>query len=298
MKKWLSLFLCLALLAALPAARAEGALQAQDSDFTNSTVERVKSEILSAQITSSAEVLSVALDHLDADITVDGMTTTILDDGRLQITQILSPDNADEIAAHSGAAAGASDMACSTLLVVGPNGEEASSGSFEMEDSGGLNEYSVYAVHTAYFDLYEESFFDPIEVRTTKLSTKFTYGTSIRATSFYHAYMVEVGHYPETVVLLSKLNTKQHVEVELNLDELDLTAAESKATYEEIKAYVLEKFGLKVSSLYISQVKRKCGLDVGQNYNLPKKENAKVPQCPPEKEAAIMEALKHFQMLE
>ena len=101
----------------------------------------------------------------------------------------------------------------------------------------------------------------------------------------------------ETVVLLSKLNTKQHVEVELNLDELDLTAAESKATYEEIKAYVLEKFGLKVSSLYISQVKRKCGLDVGQNYNLPKKENAKVPQCPPEKEAAIMEALKYFGMI-
>ena len=101
----------------------------------------------------------------------------------------------------------------------------------------------------------------------------------------------------ETVVLLSKLNTKQHVEVELNLDELDLTAAESKATYDEIKAYVLEKHGLKVSSLYISQVKRKCGLDVGQNYNLSKKENAKVPQCPPEKEAAIMEALKYFQMI-
>ena len=75
----------------------------------------------------------------------------------------------------------------------------------------------------------------------------------------------------ETVVLWSKLNTKQHVEVELNLDELDLTAAESKATYDEIKAYVLEKHGLKVSSLYISQVKRKCGLDVGQNYNLSKK---------------------------
>ena len=101
----------------------------------------------------------------------------------------------------------------------------------------------------------------------------------------------------ETVVLLSKLNAKQHIEVELNLDELDLTAAESKATYDEIKAYVLEKFGLKVSSLYISQVKRKCGLDVGQNYNLPKKENAKVPQCPPEKEAAIMEALKYFSMI-
>ena len=101
----------------------------------------------------------------------------------------------------------------------------------------------------------------------------------------------------ETVVLLSKLNAKQHIEVELNLDELDLTAAESKATYDEIKAYVLEKYGLKVSSLYISQVKRKCGLDVGQNYNLSKKEDAKVPQCPPEKEAAIMEALKYFQMI-
>lgn len=101
----------------------------------------------------------------------------------------------------------------------------------------------------------------------------------------------------ETVVLLSKLNTKQHIEVELNLDELDLTAAESKATYDEIKAYVLEKYGLKVSSLYISQVKRKCGMDVGQNYNLSKKEDAKVPQCPPEKEAAIMDALKHFQMI-
>lgn len=101
----------------------------------------------------------------------------------------------------------------------------------------------------------------------------------------------------ETVVLLSKLNAKQHIEVELNLDELDLTAAESKATYDEIKAYVLEKYGLKVSSLYISQVKRKCGLDVGQNYNLSKKEDAKVPQCPPEKEAAIMDALKHFHMV-
>ena len=100
----------------------------------------------------------------------------------------------------------------------------------------------------------------------------------------------------ETVVLLSKLNTKQHIEVELNLDELDLTSAESKATYDEIKAYVLEKYGLKVSSLYISQVKRKCGLDVGQNYNLSKKEDTKVPQCPPEKEAAIMEALKYFRM--
>ena len=101
----------------------------------------------------------------------------------------------------------------------------------------------------------------------------------------------------ETVCLLSKLRAKQHIEIDLSMDELDLTAAESKATYDEIKAYVLEKYGLKVSSLYISQVKRKCGLDVGQNYNLPKKEDAKAPQCPPEKEAAIIEALKHFQMI-
>ena len=107
----------------------------------------------------------------------------------------------------------------------------------------------------------------------------------------------EKGNTVETVVLLSKLNAKQHIEVELNLDELDLTAAESKATYEEIKEYVLEKHGLKVSSLYISQVKRKCGLDVGKNYNLSKKADAKVPQCPSEKEAAIMEALKYFSMI-
>ena len=101
----------------------------------------------------------------------------------------------------------------------------------------------------------------------------------------------------EAVLLLTKLNVERHIEVDVSMDELDVTAAESKATYDEIKAYVLEKHGLKVSSLYISQVKRKCGLDVGQNYNLSKKEDAKVPQCPPEKEAAIMEALKHFQML-
>ena len=101
----------------------------------------------------------------------------------------------------------------------------------------------------------------------------------------------------ETVVLLSKLNVNHHIEVELKMDELDLTAAESKATYDEIKAYVLEKFGLKVSQLYIAQIKRKCGIIERKNYNQSKKEDAKVPKCPPEKEAAIMEALKHFQMI-
>ena len=101
----------------------------------------------------------------------------------------------------------------------------------------------------------------------------------------------------ETVCLLSKLPSKEHIEIEVAMDELDLTSAESKATYDEIKAYVLEKHGLKVSSLYISQIKRKCGLAVGQNYNLSKKENAEVPQCPLEKESAIINALRYFQMI-
>ena len=98
----------------------------------------------------------------------------------------------------------------------------------------------------------------------------------------------------ETVVLLSQQKPDDTIEIDLDLDELDATAAETKATYEEIKAYVWEKHNMKVSSLYISQVKRKCGLEVGQNYNLSKSENPKVPKCPAEKEAAIMDALKHF----
>lgn len=101
----------------------------------------------------------------------------------------------------------------------------------------------------------------------------------------------------ETVVLLSKLKVNHHIEIELKMDELDLTSAESKATYDEIKAYVLNKYGLKVSQLYIAQIKRKCGIIERKNYNVSKKEDAKVPQCPPEKEAAIMDALKHFQMI-
>ena len=101
----------------------------------------------------------------------------------------------------------------------------------------------------------------------------------------------------ETVCLLSKLNTKQHIEVEIKMDELDLTAAESKATYEEIKAYVLEHSSIKVSSLYIAQVKQKCGIIERENYNKPKSENATQPQCPPEKEKAIREAFKYYGMI-
>ena len=102
----------------------------------------------------------------------------------------------------------------------------------------------------------------------------------------------------ETVVLLSKgeIDSKK-VRVEFSLEDMDMSGFQKDATYEQIKAYVLEHTGLKVSSLYISQIKRKCGLDVGQNYNLSKKEDAKVPKCPPEKEAAIRDALKYFQMI-
>lgn len=101
----------------------------------------------------------------------------------------------------------------------------------------------------------------------------------------------------ETVCLLSKLNVEHHIEVEINLDEMDLTKAESEATYEEIKEYVLEHSGLKVSSLYIAQVKEKCGIIERVNYNLPKSENSRQPKCPLEKEVAIREALEYFQMI-
>ena len=101
----------------------------------------------------------------------------------------------------------------------------------------------------------------------------------------------------ETVCLLSKLNAKQHIEVDIHMDELDLTDAEKKATYSEIKEYVLEHTGLKVSSLYIAQVKQKCGIIERENYNKPKSDDAKQPQCPPDKEKTIKEALKHFGMI-
>ena len=101
----------------------------------------------------------------------------------------------------------------------------------------------------------------------------------------------------ETVVLLSQQKPDDTIEIDLDLDELDVTSAELKATYQEIKDYVLKEFDLKVSNLYISQVKRKCGIEVGENYNLPKSENARVPQCPKEKEDAIKAALKYYAMI-
>lgn len=104
-------------------------------------------------------------------------------------------------------------------------------------------------------------------------------------------------HHVETVALLSKLDVDKHIDVEIELDELDLTSAESKATYAQIKEYVWNKFELKVPTLYIAQIKRKCGIKLREHYNKSKKEKQVIPQCTPEKEEAIMDALRHFKMI-
>lgn len=101
----------------------------------------------------------------------------------------------------------------------------------------------------------------------------------------------------ETVVLLSTQKTKRRINIVIDTDSLDLTRAEAKATYEQIKAYIMEKHGVKVSNLYIAQIKRKCGIKLAENFNLPKSEDAKQPVCPAEKEEYIIEALKHFKMI-
>lgn len=116
----------------------------------------------------------------------------------------------------------------------------------------------------------------------------------------------------ETIVLLSKgakdpvnlcsartevkrrMVDSRKVNVDFSLEDMDLSEFKGKATYEQIKAYVLEQTGLKVSSMYIAQIKKKCGLDVGENFNLAKSENTRQPQCTTEKEEAIMQAFSHF----
>ena len=108
----------------------------------------------------------------------------------------------------------------------------------------------------------------------------------------------ECGASVETVVLLSKgeVDSKK-IRVEFSLEDMDMSEFQDGATYPQIKEYVLEHTGLKVSNLYISQIKRKCGIGVGKNYNLPKSEDSRQPQCPQEKEKAIREAFKYFGMI-
>ena len=101
----------------------------------------------------------------------------------------------------------------------------------------------------------------------------------------------------EAVLLLTKLHVERHIEVDVNMEELDVTTAESKATYDQIRDYVWEHYQLKVSNLYIAQVKQKYGIIERENYHKAKNENAKQPKCPKEKEDAIVEALRHFQMI-
>lgn len=100
----------------------------------------------------------------------------------------------------------------------------------------------------------------------------------------------------ETVVLLSQQRACDYIDIDIELNELDTTKSEKHPTYEQIKEYVLENFGLNISSLYISQVKKQCGIDVGRAYNKPKSENSRVPNCPPKKKAAIIKAFKYFKM--
>ncbi len=101
----------------------------------------------------------------------------------------------------------------------------------------------------------------------------------------------------ETVVQLVRKIPDTYIDITVDMDELDLTSSEARATYEEIKDYIFERFGLKVSSLNIAQVKTKCGITERENYNKPKSENTKQPQCTKDKEEAIMNALRHFKMI-
>lgn len=101
----------------------------------------------------------------------------------------------------------------------------------------------------------------------------------------------------ETVVKLVRKNPDAYIDITLDMEELDLTASEAKATYKEIKEYILDKYDVKVSSLYIAQIKEKYGIIERENYNKSGNEDAKVPQCPPEKEKMIEDALHYFKMI-
>lgn len=142
----------------------------------------------------------------------------------------------------------------------------------------------------SYIELYKEKRADGHLVKTIHFTFPVTYDGESGAL-FIRTNEQQV----ETVCLLVRRNG-MHINVDVNVDEM-LQEKRGQATYPQIKEYVLEQTGMKVSSLYISQVKRKCGLEVGDSYNKPKSKDAHVPQCPPDKEKAIKEALRHFGMI-
>lgn len=132
---------------------------------------------------------------------------------------------------------------------------------------------------------------------TLKRDLSYLTAHGYRAGKIQPVDMFPMTEHVETVCLLSQRKPDTTIEVDLDISELEVSSAETKATYEEIKSYVLKKFGLKVSNLYIAQVKRECGIVERINYNLPKTEGNRVPQCPEDKRKAIKDAFIHFQMI-
>ena len=180
----------------------------------------------------------------------------------------------------------------------------------------GLTKKSVYESLKLFDECYDEmndfekksfvnTFIDSIELYPDKKAREGSYIKTVHF-KFPVAYNGEPVYdisprkatTDETVCLLSKLSeAKHHISVQVDMDELDLTSAESKATYEEIQEWVQEKYGFHVTHLNIAKTKRKCGIIDRQNYNLPKSEGSRSPETPREKEEAIIEAFKHFQMI-
>ncbi len=163
----------------------EAAERITSDSVSSSTLNRVCDEILTGEITKIEDIFCVASAYMDAGLLQSGITASINKDGRLQIMQLIDLKTANLQSIHEK-----SDVAVSVLLVLNPDGTEAS-GTQYLQDSGGLNEYSVFAVHTAYFDMRENSFFDPIEVRMTTISTRLIYGTQMTASRLVHSYSAE-----------------------------------------------------------------------------------------------------------
>ena len=180
------------------------------------------------------------------------------------------------------------------LLNMAQNGERADVVFMDPPRAGSDEKFMASAVKMG----PEKIVYISCNPETLKRDLQYLTGKGYRVKKICPVDMFPFTNHVETVVLLSKgeIDSKK-VRVEFSLEDMNMSGFQKGATYEQIKAYVLEHTGLKVSSLYISQIKRKCGLDVGQNYNLSKKENVKVPKCPPEKEKAIMEALQYFRVV-